>query len=143
MDHNDLLNISQAAKAAGVAEMTIRKYLGITKPPQESRLPNARKEIRAGQTIATWAIPLSDLINAGLMSKVTSEPAPAATEQEASTSNLALLKLEMEVTSLKAQLEEKERLIALYDQQLTFANRLQLETSQVQEERRKFWQRKK
>jgi hypothetical protein len=138
MDHNDLLNISQAAKAAGVAEMTIRKYLGITKPPQASRLPNARKEIRAGQTIATWAIPLSDLINAGLMSKVTTEQ-----PQEDTTSSLALLKLEMEVASLKAQLEDKERLISLYDQQLTIANRLQIETSQVQSNRRKFWQRKK
>jgi hypothetical protein len=72
------------------------------------------------------------------MSKVTTEQ-----PQEDTTSSLALLKLEMEVASLKAQLEDKERLISLYDQQLTIANRLQIETSQVQSDRRKFWQRKK
>jgi hypothetical protein len=133
MDHKDQLNVAQAAKACGVAEMTIRKYLGITNPPQPSQLPNARKEIVKGKSV--WVIPITDLVAAGLMDKVTGSNAKA----EATTSE-ALLR--QEIDSLKALLAEKDRLIALYDQQLTLANRLQIETSQVQEtRRRRFWDR--
>jgi hypothetical protein len=133
MDHKDQLNVAQAAKACGVAEMTIRKYLGITNPPQPSQLPNARKETVKGKSV--WVIPITDLVAAGLMDKVTGSNAKA----EATTSE-ALLR--QEIDSLKALLAEKDRLIALYDQQLTLANRLQIETSQVQEaRRRRFWQR--
>ena len=69
--HNldDLLNIREASEIAGVSEPTIRKYLGLTKPPRPSRLPNARKLVRPGEQVETWAIPLSDLHNAGLMKK--------------------------------------------------------------------------
>lgn len=64
---DDLLNIREASEIAGVSEPTIRKYLGLTKPPRPSRLPNARKLVRPGEQVETWAIPLSDLHNAGLM----------------------------------------------------------------------------
>ena len=66
---DDLLNIREASEIAGVSEPTIRKYLGLTKPPRPSRLPNARKLVRPGEQVETWAIPLSDLHNAGLMKK--------------------------------------------------------------------------
>lgn len=66
---DDLLNIREASEITGVSEMTIRKYLGLTKPPRPSRLPNARKQVRPGEQVETWAIPLSDLHNAGLMKK--------------------------------------------------------------------------
>jgi hypothetical protein len=96
-------------------------------------LPNARKEIVKGKSV--WVIPITDLVAAGLMDKVTGSNAKA----EATTSE-ALLR--QEIDSLKALLAEKDRLIALYDQQLTLANRLQIETSQVQEtRRRRFWDR--
>jgi hypothetical protein len=141
MDYNDQLNVAQAAKACGVAEMTIRKYLGITKPPQPSQLPNARKEIVKGKSV--WVIPITDLVAAGLMDKVTGSNAKAE-----ATNSEALLR--QEIDSLKALLAEKDRIIALYDQQLTIANRLQLafsaqpeqpDTNQAQEARRRFWRK--
>jgi hypothetical protein len=135
MDHKDQLNVAQAAKACGVAEMTIRKYLGITNPPQPSQLPNARKEIVKGKSV--WVIPITDLVAAGLMDKVTGSNAKA----EATTSPATEALLRQEIDSLKALLAEKDRLIALYDQQLTLANRLQIETSQVQATRRSFWRK--
>jgi hypothetical protein len=144
MDYNDQLNVAQAAKACGVAEMTIRKYLGITNPPQPSQLPNARKELRKGKSV--WVIPITDLVAAGLMDKVIGSNAKA----EATTAPATEALLRQEIDSLKALLAEKDRIIALYDQQLTIANRLQLafsaqpeqpDTNQVQEARRRFWRK--
>lgn len=135
MDHKDQLNVAQAAKVCKCSEMTIRKYLGITNPPQPSQLPNARKEIVKGKSV--WVIPITDLVAAGLMDKVTGSNAKA----EATTSQASEALLRQEIDSLKALLAEKDRLIALYDQQLTLANRLQIETSQVQATRRRFWER--
>lgn len=135
MDFNDQLNVAQAAKACGCSEMTIRKYLGITNPPQPSQLPNARKEIKKGKSV--WVIPITDLVACGLMDKVTGEQARV----EATTAPASEALLRQEIDSLKALLAEKDRLIALYDQQLTLANRLQIETSEVQTARRRFWQR--
>lgn len=107
---DDLYNIAEASKITGLSEMTIRKYLGLTKPPKPSRLPNARKILREGDTQETWAIPLSDLHNAGLMSKKPkAQPAPEATIEAPAepAESLALLKLENQ--ALKTQIELLER----------------------------------
>jgi hypothetical protein len=109
--------------------------LGITNPPQPTQLPNARKEIKKGKSV--WVIPITDLVACGLMDKVTGEQARV----EATTAPASEALLRQEIDSLKALLAEKDRLIALYDQQLTLANRLQIETSEVQTARRRFWQR--
>ena len=145
MDYSDQLNVAQAAKTCGVSEMTIRKYLGITKPPQPSQLPNARKEIKKGKSV--WVIPITDLVAAGLMDKVTGEVARAANDlgsqlDSVTASSQELRELKAELEKLKVELAGKDQLIALYDQQLTLANRLQIETSQVQDARRKgFWRK--
>jgi hypothetical protein len=69
---------------------------------------------------------------------------------EATTAPATEALLRQEIDSLKALLAEKDRIIALYDQQLTIANRLQLafsaqpeqpDTNQVQEARRRFWRK--
>lgn len=144
MNYNDQLNVAQAAKTCGVSEMTIRKYLGVTNPPTPSQLPNARKELVKGKSV--WVIPITDLVAVGLMDKVTGEQARV----EANTALLSETLLKQEIESLKAQLADKERLIALYDQQLTIANRLQLafgvqaeqpDNPQLRETKRRFWRK--
>jgi hypothetical protein len=145
MNYSDQLNVAQASKACGVSEMTIRKYLGITNPPQPTKLPNARKEVVKGKSV--WVIPITDLVASGLMDKVTGEVARTANSlgnqiDSLTATSQELQELRAELEKLKVELAGKDQLIALYDQQLTLANRLQIETSQVQEARRKgFWRK--
>jgi cell shape-determining protein MreC len=81
------------------------------------------------------------------MDKVTGEVARAANNlgnqlDSVTASSQEIQELKAELEKLKVELAGKDQLIALYDQQLTLANRLQIETSQVQEARRKgFWRK--
>lgn len=143
---DDLLNIREASEIAGVSEPTIRKYLGLTKPPRPSRLPNARKLVRPGEQVETWAIPLSDLHNAGLMKKSkkpgqvladSSNQVEQVSEQVAQliAENLQLKKdlagLEQSNQDLRANLADLRLLLGR-----------SIETSEAQEARKKrFWQR--
>jgi hypothetical protein len=112
---DELFNIPEAAKVTGRSEMTIRKYLGLTKPPKPSRLPNARKIRRPNDSQDTWAIPLSDLFNAGLMkdTPATAKPAkPAPKVQEVSAAapvdQEAIILLRIENATLKQRIVDLE-----------------------------------
>lgn len=143
---DDLLNIREASEITGVSEMTIRKYLGLTKPPRPTRLPNARKQVRPGEQVETWAIPLSDLHNAGLMK--TRKASNQATQEASSTSldsdNLAQLKAEN--LELRTALELAQVKIELLNANLAdlrlIAGR-SIETLETQRARRKLFGRNK
>lgn len=133
---DDLLNLKEAAEITGLSEMTIRKYLGLTGRP--NRLPNARKIRREGDFQDTWAIPLSDLHNAGLMKKTAKATATAITPEPVSSAPAAeLLALQVENASLKKQIELLEANLA--DLRLMLGR--SIETAETQTARRKFWQR--
>jgi hypothetical protein len=117
--------------------MTIRKYLGLSKPPKPTRLPNARKVSREGKE--TWEIPLSDLFNAGLMN---GKPDPRAVQTAAEE-----LKEDLNLITLKAENEALRREIALLErnledlrEEIRFSRRA-IETAETQNERRRFWKR--
>jgi hypothetical protein len=136
---DDLLNIRQASTLTGLSEMTIRKYLGLSKPPKPSKLPNARKVSREGKE--TWEIPLSDLFNAGLMN---GKPDPRAVQTAAEE-----LKEDLNLITLKAENEALRREIALLErnledlrEEIRFSRRA-IETAETQNRRRLFWQRPK
>jgi TolA-binding protein len=142
---DDLLNIREASEIAGVSEPTIRKYLGLTKPPRPSRLPNARKLVRPGEQVETWAIPLSDLHNAGLM-KTTKKPGQVSSSRsnqvEQVSEQVAQLIAENQqlkkdlATAIQSNTDLRENLA---DFRLRFRS---IETSEAQEARKKrFWQR--
>jgi len=135
---DDLLNLKEAAEITGVSEMTIRKYLGLTKPPRPNRLPNARKIRREGDTQDTWAIPLSDLHNAGLM-KPKKQPRTFAAEPAEDLANPATnyLALQVENQNLKKQIELLEANLA--DLRLMLGR--SIETAETQKERRRFWKK--
>jgi hypothetical protein len=135
---DDLLNLKEAAEITGVSEMTIRKYLGLTKPPRPNRLPNARKIRREGDTQDTWAIPLSDLHNAGLM-KPKKQPRTFAAEPAEDLPNPATnyLALQVENQNLKKQIELLEANLA--DLRLMLGR--SIETAETQKERRRFWKK--
>jgi DNA-binding transcriptional MerR regulator len=142
---DDLLNIREASERAGVSEPTIRKYLGLTKPPRPSRLPNARKTVRPGEQVETWQIPLSDLFNAGLM-KPTKKPGqvlPDSSKQAEQVSE-QLAQLIAENQQLKKDLafmEQSNQDLRANIQDLRGIYRA-LENPEAQEARKKrFWQR--
>lgn len=148
---DELFNIPEAAKVTGRSEMTIRKYLGLTKPPKPSRLPNARKVRRPGDSQDTWAIPLSDLFNAGLMKdtpakvkpvkavpKVQEVSAAAPIDQEA----IILLRIEgavlkQKIADLEIKLEEARVTAGEYRLMLGKA----IETASTQKARRSLFRR--
>jgi hypothetical protein len=143
---DDLLNIREASEIAGVSEPTIRKYLGLTKPPRPSRLPNARKLVRPGEQVETWAIPLSDLHNAGLMKK-SKKPGQVIADSSNQVEQVSEL-----VEQLQAENQQLKLTLAVLEQSNTDlrANLADLrlllgrsiETSEAQEARKKrFWQK--
>jgi len=134
---DDLLNIRQASTLTGLSEMTIRKYLGLSKPPKPSKLPNARKVSREGKE--TWEIPLSDLFNAGLMN---GKPDPRAvqTAAEELKEDLNLITLKAENEALRRENALLERNLEDLREEIRFSRR-SIETAEVQTARRRFWQR--
>jgi hypothetical protein len=140
---DDLLNIRQASNLTGLSEMTIRKYLGLSKPPKPSKLPNARKVSREGKE--TWEIPLSDLFNAGLMNgkpdpRAMREPMETAAETLRDETELVILKAENE--ALKRENALLQRNLEDLREEIRFSRRA-IETAETQNRRRLFWQRPK
>jgi len=143
---DDLLNIREASEIAGVSEPTIRKYLGLTKPPRPSRLPNARKLVRPGEQVETWAIPLSDLHNAGLMKK-SKKPGQVLADSSNQVEQVSeqVAQLIAENSQLKVSIATLEQSNAdlranLADLRLLLGR--SIETREAQEARKKrFWQR--
>ena len=135
---DDLLNLKEAVEITGLSEMTIRKYLGLTKPPRPSKLPNARKIRREGDTQDTWAIPLSDLYEAGLMN---GKVKTAAKEDPEKPLNdlVKIALLQAENKALKEMVELLEKNLADLRGEISFHRRA-IETADTQEKRRKFWQ---
>lgn len=142
---DDLLNIREASEITGVSEMTIRKYLGLTKPPRASRLPNARKQVRPGDQVETWAIPLSDLHNAGLMKtkKANTQATQANTPESLDSDSLA--QLQTENTQLKQAitiLEQSNTDLRANLADLRLITGRSIETLETQVARKKrFWQK--
>jgi len=136
---DDLLNIRQASTLTGLSEMTIRKYLGLSKPPKPSKLPNARKVSREGKE--TWEIPLSDLFNAGLM-KGKPDPRAVQTAAEELKEDLNLITLKAENEALRREIALLERNLEDLREEIRYSRRA-IETAEVQPRRRLFWQRPK
>jgi hypothetical protein len=140
---DDLLNIRQASTLTGLSEMTIRKYLGLSKPPKPTRLPNARKVSREGKE--TWEIPLSDLFNAGLMK---GKPDPRAMREAVETAaedlrdDLNLITLKAENEALRRENALLERNLEDLREEIRFSRR-SIETAETQNRRRLFWNRPK
>jgi len=136
---DDLLNIRQASTLTGLSEMTIRKYLGLSKPPKPTKLPNARKVSREGKE--TWEIPLSDLFNAGLM-KGKPDPRAVQTAAEELKEDLNLITLKAENEALRREIALLERNLEDLREEIRYSRRA-IETAEVQTRRRLFWQRPK
>lgn len=139
MSSERYLNISQASKASGKSIPTIRAYL------DRGQLPNAKATVK-GKTKA-WRIPLTDLVAAGLMDSVkTPALKPSEAPQKPASASPELLDLREQNAALRAENQQlRERLEeakqARADLIAAYAHRL--ETAQVQNARRSFWERLK
>lgn len=119
--------------------MTIRAYLE-AKP---SKLPNAFQTPKGKSK--SWNIPLTDLISAGLLDSVTSEPQTALAEAQPADLELRVLvaTLEAENNSLKERLAETKEALARAERRVDQLLPVrELETSDKQRARRSLFSRK-
>jgi|LauGreDrversion4_2_1035121.scaffolds.fasta_scaffold258414_1 uncharacterized protein YlxW (UPF0749 family) len=139
MTSDKTLNISEAARATGKSVMTIRAYLE-AKP---SKLPNAFQTPKGKSK--SWNIPLSDLVAAGLLDSVTSEPEkPLKSDPAELELRVLVATLEAENNSLRERLAETKEALARAERRVDQLLPLrELETAQVQKARRSFFGRRK
>lgn len=126
MTTDQLLNISEAARASSKSIPTIRAYL------EAGKLPNASSTAKGKSR--SWLIPLTDLIAAGLIDRVSSS-SPEAADSE-------LMQIKLKVAALEAeneQLRERIKDLATAREDLLAAYRPMLETLETQKKRRRFW----
>jgi vacuolar-type H+-ATPase subunit I/STV1 len=130
------LNRAEASKAIGKSEPTLDGYL------KAGKFPNAKK-VKTGKR-ETWQIPLTDLVSAGLLDKVESQP-------EADTASA----LPKQVMSFQEQLNALQELATLRAENQQLRDRLvdaerarqdlisayapRIETAERQAQRRRFW----
>ena len=93
-----LMGLAEAAKACGVSVSTIRRKRDIL------------TELGAAQTANGWHIPVTALIEAGLMERTTPAPSPDTPDVPASPSPDALTR---ELEALHAKLADAERRAAV------------------------------
>lgn len=130
MSSETYFNLSEAVEATKLSAPTLRKYLA------EGRLPNANMTLRG--RVKVWAIPLTDLAAAGLMGTVITEATVISGTElllaEAEEKGERLGRLLAENEQLKARLVELRERILFTEK----AYQMQLETKQVQEDRKFF-----
>jgi DNA-binding transcriptional MerR regulator len=131
MSSDKLLSISEAARATGKSIPTIRNYL------EKGKLPNAKSKPKGSSK--AWFIPLTDLVSAGLLDKVStpSEQALAPVSE--------VMELREQVAALKAENNQlRERLDDLKQSRadLIAAYAPQIETAEKQARRRSWFSRK-
>lgn len=137
---DEQLNIREAAEITGLSETTIRKALGLTGRP--SKLPNARKVRREGDFQDTWAIPLSDLHNAGLMkSKASRKDEQAELMAADLKTDLAKLQANFDLMAENAFLKKQIELLEANLTDLRLMLGRSIETKETQDRRKRFWQR--
>jgi len=136
MTSETYFNASQAAKETGKSLPTIRHYLA------SGKFPNARQ--RAKGKVQVWEIPLTDLVQAKLLDKVSG--AKPVSPQEMAENRSEALSVELE--RLETELRLTRELLARADQELeNYRTRerqlfMALETRETQERRRFSWFRR-
>lgn len=123
---------SEAVRATGKSAPTIDNYLKAGKLPNAISVPNGRSK--------TWQIPLTDLVAAGLLDKVESEPQSARNLEQSEVQSLREKLARFEVKS--EQLESRVQDLLKRAEFAERAYQNQLETRQTQESRRKWWSKK-
>lgn len=100
MSSETYFTLIQAASACNISPPTLRKYL------EQGRLPNAKQTPKG--KVLVWSIPISDLLAAGLMDKVSSNPQRALEGFTDPQHELKLLELTMENKRLEQLLASAE-----------------------------------
>jgi hypothetical protein len=140
MSSETYFNATQAAKHTGKSVVTIRHYLASGKFPKATRIPKGEVQV--------WRIPLTDLVAAGLMDKVSNsskQPPEAELKENKETAlNNEIDRLERDLESTREALRvANERIAELRKDKADLFARLPLaiETRQTQETRLSLWQR--
>jgi len=124
----DYLNINEAARATGLSIPTIRSKIDKGLLPGASQVQDGKRKL--------WRIPYTDLVAAGLVGKVSSEPDKAENRATA---------LEIRIDTLETELRHVRDTLARADQELDRYRQREsqgwsaLETREIQEQRRFRW----
>lgn len=136
MSSERYFNASEAAKETGKSVVTIRHYLAAKK------FPNAEQTAKG--KVLVWRIPLTDLVAAGLMDKVTSSPQ----EPQLDLGEFRATALETRIAELETEIRLTRELLARTDQELESYRQRErqlfaaIETRDTQEKRRFNWFRR-
>lgn len=137
MSSETYFNATEAARHTGKSVVTIRHYLAAGKFPKATQTAKGKVQV--------WRIPLTDLVSAGLMDKVSTgskQPSEAELKENKETALISELeRLESELRHTKELLAVRLSELESYRQrerQLFAA----LETRQTQERRRIRWFRR-
>lgn len=126
MTTDKVFTISEAARETGKSIPTIHTYL------KAGKLPNA-VSVPKGKT-RSWQIPLTDLVAAGLLDRVSSpEPVEVSNRLLDDLQSLRerVARLEAENEQLKERVKDSKDFIKLFQ--------YQIETKQTQDNRRRLW----
>jgi uncharacterized protein YlxW (UPF0749 family) len=137
MSSETFYNLSEACLATKLSPPTLRKYL------KEGRFPNAQQTLKG--KVQVWAIPLTDLVAAGLLGSV-SGSSTSTDNSQALTGEARLEALAERAGRLQAELDQMKETVKALEQAIEQATKRaefseliaqsQIETKQVQDERR-------
>jgi len=137
MTSETYFNASEAAKQTGKSLPTIRHYLA------SGKFPNATQTAKG--KVQVWQIPLTDLVSAGLMDRVSnSRKQPSETELK----ELKETALNSEIDRLESELRHTRELLSIRLTELESYRQREaqlfaaLETKQTQDQRRFRWFRR-
>jgi TolA-binding protein len=137
MSSETFYNLSEACRVTKLSPPTLRKYLS------EGRFPNAYHALRG--KVQVWAIPLTDLVAADLMGSVTGSddsgqaPQPLTGEDRLEALAERAGRLQAELDQMRETVKALEQAIIQATKRAEFSELIaqsQIETKQVQEERR-------
>lgn len=140
MTSETLYNLSQVSELTKLSLPTLRKYL------KENRFPNAKQTTKG--KVLVWAIPLTDLVAAELLDKVSSpdnsaQPtAPLSREDRLEALAERAGRLEAELAQMRETVKALEATIEQATKRAEFAQLVaqsQIETKQVQDNRAQNW----
>lgn len=141
MTSETLYNLTQVAELTKLSLPTLRKYL------RENRFPNAKQATKG--KVLVWAIPLTDLVAAELIDRVTglntasaAVAAPLSREDRLEALAERAGRLEAELASMRETVEVLKDSLEQAKKAAQFAQLVaqsQIETKQVQDNRAQNW----
>jgi hypothetical protein len=133
MSSETFLKAAEAAELTGKSLVTIRSYITKGKLPNATAISNGKSKV--------WQIPLTDLVAAGLLDKVSGTPGAESSKSKTTALDSRVIELEIELRLTRELLARADLELESYRQRERQLF-LSIETRDRQEERRFSWFRR-